>query len=151
MTAEYSASSLGMLGGSISAHFEKAVQDILSNKPEQMSVAFWEIHLAIEKAMKLFLRQKGHKPPSIHDLFELRKRAGSEVDSTELDTSFAKCPKPKEAIKYRYGENDEVSADNAIEFYYTAIRIVSFYTKAMHRKFVMNNARFLIKAPPWKE
>lgn len=150
MTAEYY-TSLQMLGGSISAHLEKAVQDILSGKREQMSVAFWEIHLAIEKTIKLFLRQKDHTPPNIHDLIELRKIAESQVRSTELDTSFAKCPNVKEAIKYRYGENDDVSAKTAIEFYYAALRIVSFYTKGLNRKYAMNNARFLLKAPPWKE
>jgi HEPN domain-containing protein len=151
MTAEYSASSLQMLGGSITAHLEKAVQDILSGKLEQISVAYWEIHLAIEKTIKLFLRQKGHTPPNTHNLIELRGIAENDLSSTELDDSFSKCPKAKEAIGYRYGENQDVSSENAIEFYYASLRIISFYTKALHRDIVMNNARILIKIPPWNE
>lgn len=151
MTAEYPASSLEMLGGSISSHFEKAAQDILSGKPEQISVAFWEMHLAIEKAIKLFLKQKGRNPPNTHDIVELREMANLEVCSTVLDDSFRKCPNDKKAIKYRYGENGDVTTGRAIEFYHSSLRIVSFYTKALHRKYVMENARFLIKSPPWRE
>lgn len=151
MTAEYPTSSLQMLGGGISAHLKKAVQDILSGKPEQISVAFWEIHLAIEKAIKVFLRQKGQNPPNIHDLSRLREMANIVVGSTELDNLFDICPSDKEAIKYRYGESSDISTEKAIQFYFNSLRIIVFYTKELHRKYVMNNARFLIKSPPWQK
>ncbi len=151
MTAEYPDSTLQMLAGGIAAHLKKAVQDILSGKPEQISVAFWEIHLAVEKAIKVFLKQKGGNPPNIHDLAKLRELADSFVDSTELNDSFNHCPSDKEAIKYRYGESENISTEEAIQFYFNSLRIVTFYTKVLHRKYIMNNARFLIKSPPWHD
>ena len=151
MTAEYPSSSLQMLAGGITAHLKKAVQDILSGKPEQISVAYWEIHLAIEKTVKVFLKQKGQNPPNIHDLAKLREMADLIINSTELNDCFEQCPSDKEAIKYRYGESDKVSSETAIQFYFNSLRIIVFYTKELHRKYIMNNARFLIKSPPWQE
>ncbi len=151
MTAEYPTSSLQMLGGGIPAHLKKAAQDILTGKPEQISVSFWEIHLAIEKAIKVFLKQKDQNPPNIHDLPKLRGMADLIVDSTGLNSCFDQCPSDKEAIKYRYGESDNISTEKAIQFYFNSLRIIVFYTKELRRKYVMNNARFLIKSPPWQE
>ncbi len=134
MTAEYPLYSLQMLGGGITAHLKKAVIDILTGKPEQISIAFWEIHLAIEKSIKLLLKQTGESPPNTHNLNKLRKMADSIADSSELRDSFEQCPSDKEAIKYRYGENDNVSAEKVIQFYNNSLRIVAF----SQRRFTAN-------------
>lgn len=148
-TADYPAPSSQMLGGSIAAHVETAVQGILSGKREQVSVGLWELHLAMEKALKLFLSQKSGTPPKTHDLGQLRKLAEPHAESTILDSSFRDCPTATEAISYRYGENKSVSVEAAIQTYYASLRIVRFYASALDKTIIMNNARFLLQKPPW--
>jgi len=150
MSAEYVNTSLQMFGGSISAHLEKAVQDILSGKKEQLTIAFWELHLAIEKAIKLFLKQNNMECPKTHNLIRLREISSTKIDTDELSLSFSICPTEKEAIKYRYGEIQNIYADDAYMLYKEALKIVAFYTKALYRKITMDNARFLLKSPPWQ-
>lgn len=151
MSAEYVNASLQMLGGSISAHFEKSVQDILSGKREQLTVSFWEMHLAIEKAIKLFLKQNKLACPKTHDLIRLREISNQKIETDELNYSFSICPTEKDSIKYRYGEMQDVSVEKAYILYKEALKIVAFYTKALYRKITMENARFLLQLPPWQK
>jgi len=139
-----------MLGTSVISHLEKASTDILSQKKEQLSIGFWELHLAIEKIIKAYLIQKGEAPPKTHDLLQLRELADRIIESNELDKPFLLCPSADDAIKYRYGENESINVNELLDFYNATLEIVAFYSgKIGRRKLVMNNAKFLIQSPPW--
>ena len=57
------------------SHFEKAVTDILSFRGQQASIGCWELHLAIEKTLKVFLKQMDRKKHLGHDLNKLGNKA----------------------------------------------------------------------------
>lgn len=148
-TADCAQPAQKMLGGSVAGHIDSAVQYILSGKPEQVSVGFWEMNLSIEKLMKLFLSQKGTVPPKTHNLTALRKLADQFSASAVLESDFRTLPSGSEAISYRYGEATNVTVSKAIDTYFSVLRIAAFYSAALDRRIIMNNARFLLQKPPW--
>jgi hypothetical protein len=151
MTADLESAQLSRLGGSISSHLRKAVGDILAIQPDHLSMAFWEMHLAIEKTIKLYLRQRGISPPNSHDLLALNVLAEAQGEFHNSRAMLYKLPTAEEAIRCRYGENDDITLDRAIKVYQTTIGLINQFSKALNRTFVFDNAEFLIKAPPWKK
>jgi HEPN domain-containing protein len=136
------------MSGSIWAHIEKAISDILSQKKENLSVACWELHLAVEKALKVYISQFPiEEKPWGHDLIELCKQAkllGLVIDKALLET----LPNYKDAIKLRYGEL-QVDSRTAIKYYLTALKLVCSITEQLKREFSIYNASFLIKKSGW--
>ena len=150
MSAEFASEPLRLLASSIPAHLDKAVDDILSDRKGQISIAFWEMHLAIEKVMKLFLRQKNLIPINTHNFDKLRNSIEPQSLSNKLEKLFSLCPGEKDAIKYRYGEIQEVNTKEAIAYFHTALEIITLYVSHLETKVTMNNFRVLLKLPPWK-
>lgn len=136
------------LAQTINVHIHKAVKDILSLKQEIMAIAVWEMHLAIEKALKVFLRQKGIVPPNTHNINELNKLTKDQGYQIE-DKLLNLLPSDKEAIRMRYVEGDSSIIDKAVTLYYLYLKIVASCTKALDRKRVFENAAFLLKKPDW--
>lgn len=138
-----------MMAASINGHIQKTAHDILSMASASLSVSFWELHLAAEKAFKVYLRQREHQPPNIHelvDLFQICNTYGLIVN----ETSLYKLPSAKEAIKLRYGEGISRSINDAIECYNSMLDIVNDITKSLKREITFNNASFLFRKGPWK-
>lgn len=135
-----------MMGG-IWSHFEKAVDDIISFRPERISVGCWELHLAMEKTFKVLIKQKTSKKAFGHNLIKLYK----EIESfcPEIDRSLlASLPTDKDAIQLRYAEQSRDFQD-VLVFYKKALKIVYSLTNKLERKYKLNNAGFEFKQAPW--
>jgi HEPN domain-containing protein len=142
---------LHKISNTIPAHLDKAVRDILSLEGGRISTSYWEIHLAIEKAIKLIILQNGRDHQNKHNLNKLCKIA-SNIGRISLDCSiFLNFPSDNEAIKQRYGEGSPFTIQEAVNNYISANEAISKLTKLLKRQFVMNNARFLIAIPPWEK
>jgi len=129
-------------------HFEKAVSDVLSLRPEIATNACWELHLAIEKTLKVFIKQHNSAEKTLtHDLIKLvntAKNYGLVLD----DNALLELPKDKEAIKFRYAELI-TSPKQAAEYYKNSLHLVKEVSCQFKRRVKFNNTSFLIKKAPW--
>lgn len=149
MTASIEDSAVQRSRSSVRFHLEKAAEDCVSNKPERLSMAMWEIHLAVEKTIKLLLAANKIDFPPTHELKELRKLSYQAFDSSGLDQQFTVCPKAKAAISYRYCESDPPSAADVEAYYRAALAIIDEFSYALPHEIRARNARFELKMPPW--
>jgi hypothetical protein len=127
-------------------HVEKGISDILTLDQSNAAVGCWELHLAVEKAFKVFLQQNGKKLRT-HDLNALSEKAkpfGLVVTAEKLD----KLPFWKTSIEYRYAEQ-QVAIPDAIDIYDSALQLLYEITSKLRREIVINNAGFLLKKPKW--
>ena len=142
---------LHKISNTIQAHLDKAVRDILSLEAGKISTSYWEIHLAIEKTIKLIIRQNGRDHQNKHSLDKLCKIANN-IKGIKLDCSiFSNFPSDDEAIKQRYGEGSYFTIQEAVNNFISANEVISKLTNLLKRQFIMNNARFLIALPPWEK
>lgn len=149
MTAIKEGEGLRISAGSIPSHIEKSANDILSLSRGGISSSVWELHLAMEKSLKLLIRQKGCDPPNIHDLVELCNKA-NQMDGVSIDMgALRNLPSHHDAIRHRYGEADALTVDQAVLNYKSSLTIVREITAVLSRKIVMKNAKLLIQKPPW--
>ena len=143
--------SLHKISSTIQAHIDKAVRDILSLDPGRISTSYWEIHLAIEKAVKLIILQNGRDHQNKHSLEKLCRIANN-IKGIRLDCSIFSCfPPDDEAIKQRYGEGSYYTIQEAVVNVAHASEVISRLTNLLKREFIMNNARVLIALPPWEK
>ncbi|KFI22269.1 HEPN domain-containing protein [Nitrosococcus oceani] len=149
MTASFEDPALQRFRSSVRSHLEKAAEDCISNKPERLSIAMWEIHLAVEKTIKLFLTANNIDFPRTHELKGLRKLSNQVFDSGSLDQEFKGCPKAKDAINYRYCETDAPGVTDVDAYYRAALAIIDEYSYALPHEIRTRNARFELKMSPW--
>lgn len=144
--SELDAETTNMAQG-IWSHFEKAIVDILSFKNQQASIGCWELHLAIEKTLKVYLKQADGKKYFGHNLNTLGDKA--RIYIPEIDLSMIKSlPSDKDAIQLRYSELVH-NVDEVVDYYKKALALVFSITRKLARKYKLNNASFLIKMAPW--
>jgi len=127
-------------------HIEKAVADILTLKPAVAGVGCWELHLAVEKAFKVYLMQNGISMHG-HNLNKLSiesAKFGLEVTQSVLDM----LPDEHRAIKLRYGEAD-MEISEAVKNYNAVLQLVYEITGKLKKTYSVNNASFLLKKPRW--
>jgi HEPN domain-containing protein len=142
---------LHKISSTIQAHIDKAVRDILSLDAGRISTSYWEIHLAIEKAVKVIILQNGRDHQNKHSLDKLCKIANN-IKGIRLDCSIFSCfPSDNEAIRQRYGEGSYFTIQEAVINLARANEVISGLTNLLKRQFIMNNARFLIALPPWEK
>ncbi|KKC98859.1 HEPN domain-containing protein [Photobacterium halotolerans] len=137
------------MASSILGHFDKATGDIVSYDVSRVATACWEIHLAIEKTMKVFLKQETGNFPKTHSLKILFENI-SQCAGTKLDTVNAELIEslPKDAVNLRYAEN-HISMRDTIEFYIKGLTIVEAISDKLDRDIRLDNASILIKMAPW--
>lgn len=84
-------------------------------------LAIWEWQMAIEKALKTYLRQQDEVPPYEHDLVvlsDLAEHKGLRPVDRKL---LSMLPSAKEAIAYRYGQGKPLSDGRLAELYRIAL------------------------------
>jgi len=151
MTATLRPNALNKLAGGVTALIEKSVSDILSLDEGRIANSFWETHLAVEKSLKLLIRQHGTVPPNVHDLAMLCKIANG-INDVSIDSGLLNnLPSHRGAIRRRYGEGDPVTVKQAILNYGDTLIALKSFTEALSRQFIMKNAKFLIQVPPWEQ
>lgn len=149
MTADYPNRPSRKLSEGIIPHLERGAKDIVRNPRERTSLAIWEFHLAAERAMKVYLWQRGIEPPNTHDLDQLNRLSGSGGDTVVPTNLVSKLPSGTTAIRHRYGEADPPDLESTIDIYTAAMQLIGNYARGLTRRFTFDNARFLLKVPPW--
>jgi len=135
------------MANGIWSHFEKAINDILSFKNHQASIGCWELHLAIEKSLKVYLKQKDGKKHVGHDLGVLCNKV--EKNLPNIDFSLIETlPSDKKAIQFRYSELI-TDIESAVSYYQKALMLVFLITNELSFKYRFHNTSFLIKVAPW--
>lgn len=134
---------------SIVGHFEKATIDIVSYDSERFATACWEIHLAIEKVFKVYLKQKTGSFKQIHCLKELYKSAVKETEFVGVDRELVNSL-PKNAISLRYAQS-MINMMDAVDFYNKGLLIVHAVSDKLDREHNLANSAFLINKPVWVE
>jgi len=142
---------LHKISNTIQAHLDKAVRDILSLDVGKISTSYWEIHLAIEKAIKLIILQNGRDHQNKHNLDKLCKIANNIKGITLNCNIFSKFPSNDEAIKQRYGEGSYFTIQEAVNNFISANEVIAKLAGLLKREFIMDNARLLISIPPWEK
>lgn len=128
-------------------HIEKSITDILSFKSSQASIGCWELHLAIEKTLKVYLKQALGVRMTGHDLNKL----SSEINKHDASLDFSviqSLPSDKDAIKMRYAELVK-NVNAAVDYYKKALRLIEVVTSKYEKKYTYNNASLLLKVAPW--
>lgn len=149
MTANLEGDNLQKFCKSILAHLENAINNAMKNNQEGRSLAMWELHLMIEKSIKLLIKQKKQDPPNSHDLTRLRKQADLIVDSALIENEFSQILSSSKAISFRYCEAGPVSVDEFFKLYLASLTISSFYAEKLHRSISFEDFRVLVSKPPW--
>lgn len=134
------------MAAGIWGHIEKAVADILTLKTAVAAVGCWELHLAVEKAFKVFLRQNGNGMTG-HSLNKL-STASAKFDLEVTQSVLAKLPNEYRAVNLRYAATD-IEISEAVENYNAALQLIYEITGKLRRTYSINNARFLLKKPRW--
>ncbi len=127
-------------------HFEQAISNILSFKSELASTACWELHIAIEKSLKVLIKDKCNEKASGHCLNTLSNKAKLYVSGLNTDL-VRKFPSAKDAIKSRYAEMP-ISTYKALEYYKIALEQVRDITKWLERDLIIDNGSILLKKHP---
>lgn len=139
------------LADTIPSHIDSALQDILSMRNGRIANSYWEIHMAVEKAIKLIILQYGRDHQNSHNLNKLCKIAQN-IKGIQLDCNvFSKLPSDRESIKQRYAEGICPTVEEAVKNYSLAIGIISQLSNLLKRKVYANNARVLISIGPWEK
>lgn len=128
-------------------HIEKSIVDILSFQDPQASIGCWELHLAIEKTLKVYLKQNCGSWVFGHDLKKLSTKINSHDESLDFSV-IQSLPSDKDAIKLRYAEL-VTNVSEAVDYYKKALRLIESVTNKYERKCSINNASFLLKMAPW--
>lgn len=130
-------------------HVEQAVNNIAGLNSALASIGAWELHLAVEKAFKVFLLQHGNPDLKAlgHDMAKLNTAA--QVHGLNVDISaLKKLPHWKKASSNRYSQ-DEMQLADVVAIYDVALQLMAEITEKLSRAAVLNNAGFLIKKPDW--
>ncbi len=147
MTASDPGKDLQLFISSIPLHIERCVEDILKGNWASLGLAVWEMHLAVEKSLKLLIRQHGGNPENIHDLVKLAELA-TQLSGVTIDLiTLNKLPSGREAVQARYGEGRVRSLQELVGNYRIALLLISRVAKSLKREIAMNNASFLVRDP----
>lgn len=135
------------LSKGIWSHMEKAANDILTLTPERASIACWDIHLAVEKTLKVLINEKKGKLEYGHNLNELAEKI-SDVEPDINEHMFRYLPSDKEAIKLRYAELIK-SVTDAVSYYHESLEIISIMASKLEPKFGIKNSSIKLRLAPW--
>lgn len=152
LVADLISSDARELALSIQGHLEKAAGDIQSG---QHGAAVWELHLSIEKALKVFLRQTGESIPQSHDLTKLVADAEQVGLPLCSQLNLQQLPHHSDAIKHRYAELAAPTFERIMEIYDIALHVTVHIAGAFKQSAFANHKEFYIKAlswhPKWKQ
>lgn len=135
------------LAETIEPHIYEGASKIASRDYAELRLAFWEIHIATEKAMKLALIQHGLDAPKTHDLCDLRDLLASQGTILNQDT-LKLLPGQEEVIDLRYGIGQK-NLSEAMTAYESMLDIVSACTASMERQLKYDNPSALMQIPFW--
>tara|TARA_R110002111_G_scaffold262878_1_gene342634 strand:- start:26453 stop:27454 length:1002 start_codon:yes stop_codon:yes gene_type:complete len=146
LVADFSSSEERNLASSVEGHLEKSAADIESSR---YGAAVWEIHLCVEKILKVFLRQTGAYVPHSHDVSKLVTAAEEAGLPSCGHLNLHQLPPDGDAIRHRYEELPSPTFKEIMEIYDVAIHVTAHVAGALKQSSFAENKEFYIKALPW--
>lgn len=139
------------LSGQCFAHLEAAAMYLLDYRQlGNAGLALWEVHQSIEKALKLYIRQRGRTPRLIHEVRDLASDARNIDPTFAVDAALlAKMPTNREAILLRAGESAGGPLVEAFDTYRAALQLFVEITHQLKREFGLHDAAILLKKFPF--
>lgn len=135
----------------IKSHLATAAHHFSTNTAHGAQLAIWELQLATEKSMKLWLGQRGLPVSETHDLIELNRSIAEENQRPVIsEKALLKLPSSAESIKYRYAELPAPSLERQRELYEITLSVVCQITDTLKRKYQFFDAGLKFKRPPWQ-
>jgi HEPN domain-containing protein len=140
---------LAGLAPMIVADLKSAAVGLRSNDAGSRASSGWASCQAAEKALKLYIRDRGASPRNTHALPELADHAEA-VGTLRIDRQLlSRIPSGSAAVGLRYGSAFSWRQGEAA--YEAALNVVQAVAAEVEVKTPYNvrNARFLFKTPPW--
>ncbi|MFZ3287900.1 MAG: hypothetical protein WA191_13775 [Telluria sp.] len=148
-TATHPSDAVRRMATSVIRHLDKAALDATSSSPDSHALVPWELQMACEKTIKVYLTQSELAFPAIHDLRALNKLAEPVLNWPEGRRSLAGFPTDARVLKWRYGELTPPTAAEIWKMYGTVVELVHGYASRMTHKYTFNNFAVQLKKAPW--
>lgn len=133
----------------VQAHLDQAVDELLDHGRQGVGGALYELHMAVEKALKLVVLQREGKHIGTHDLTVLLRDAARVSNKLQMTKLPEGMPSVKEVNDYRYGTNPRMGVIAAVRVYYRVLAFLLPVTAALKWKVRADNAVFEIRRVPW--
>ncbi len=128
----------------------KAAEHIVSGGEGDYASAAWEIHYAVENAVKALIAQAGAQPDLEHGLSHLVKQAQSVGVMLNGTKNIEFLPSARTAIKYRYGKPLPGGYRAAFAMYQKALPLLADFSSTVKRSLVLGDgATITLRKPPW--
>lgn len=149
-TAQFRDDRCRELSDGIQTHVQRAVADILSGGNSGYLNSYWELHLAIEKSMKVLIGQFNGRLLKTHNLADLRK-AIDEKKPGLICEALDKLPGHKQVINFRYGRGPLKKKTDVFANYLRVLALIENLSEHFERKIIFNNAVFVLKTLEWQK
>jgi len=131
------------------AHLSSSAIAISNSRRSPLGLACWNAHQAVEKALKLIIRQEGNGYPHTHNLLDLARAAGGRVEESDYEI-LERFPTNKQIIEMRTGEGGVVAAGQAYGLYRNAVEILNLWASKLPRRYGVQSGRYLLRKLPWQ-
>lgn len=148
-TATHQSDAARRMATSVICHLDKAAVDATSSSFDAHTLVPWELQMACEKTMKVYLSQIKLEYPETHDLRALNKLAEPTLNWPGVQKSLAAFPTDARIVKWRYGELNPPTAAEVWRMYGAAVELIHGYAVRMTRKITFNNFAVQLKKAPW--
>lgn len=130
----------------------KAAEHITARTEGDYASAVWEIHFAIENALKALIAQTGATPLAEHKLSVLIAQANSVGIALDLKKRLSFLPSAGKAIDSRYGKPLPTGYKDAIMIYKKALPILADLSSHVQSAIQLGeDAAIILRRPPWFE
>jgi hypothetical protein len=137
----------GLLNG-VPGEFESAAQKAVRNEAAGRPGALWNIHLAIERALKAFSQHKTGKFRETHNLFDLFDDVAGHGIVAERN-ELKKMRRESVVIEHRYGLGDAPNVQEVFAAYKIGLTFVRSVVQSFKREISIGGGSFLLAKPPW--
>lgn len=146
LAADFTSPEEQSLASSVEGHLEKSATDIESRRHGS---AVWEIHLCVEKILKVYLRQAGANVPRSHNIARLITEAEQKGLPSCGHLNLQQLPPDGDAIRHRYEEIPSPTLEEIMKIYDVAIHVTAHIAGALKQSSFAVNKEFYIQALPW--
>lgn len=128
----------------------KAADHLARRQPADTSAAVWEVHFALECAIKAVIAQAGAAPPFEHSLSLLLRAAKEAGAALRLSEPLAFMPTAHATIALRYGGTFKDGHAGAWRIYNRALPLIAEIAEQVRRTYWMGDgASITLRKPPW--
>lgn len=126
---------------------DRAVDAIVEANPSGLCMAMWDLHFAVEVALKAFIAQRGLPVQHTHELPSLYADALKAGLARMPARLIRALPRAADSIDYRYGQGPPPSLSEAYCRYRVALLVTRHCTRHLSRRLVFGkNPAFLLQS-----